>query len=245
MSTTVGQVWHQVTGVQPVPPTTVVLGAAAAALLAVLIRDVWVVARNVVTIAHEGGHALVALLVGRRLRGVRLHSDTSGVTLSRGRPSGPGMVATAAAGYVSPSVLGLGCAALLALGHITALLWLTVLLLVAMLILVRNAYGVVSILATAAVVFCVSWFTSTHVQAAFAYAFMWFLVFAGIRPVWELQRQRQRGRAPDSDADQLARLTGLPAMLWVLVFGVIGLAVLVLTAAWLTPLTSWFARRSG
>ena len=173
---------------QPPPPTAVVVGAAVAALLAVLIRDVWVVLRNVVTIAHEGGHAFVALLVGRRLRGIRLHSDTSGVTLSRGRPTGPGMVATAAAGYVAPSILGLACAALLASGHITAMLWLTVLFLAAMLILVRNAYGVVSILVTAATIFLISWFADAPIQAAFAYAFMWFLVVAGIRPVWEIGR---------------------------------------------------------
>ena len=240
-----GEVWHQVISVQPTPATAVVAGAGIAALLAVLIRDVWIVARNVVTIAHEGGHALVALLVGRRLRGIRLHSDTSGVTLSRGRPTGPGMVATAAAGYLAPPLLGLACAALLAYGHITAMLWLTVIVLMAMLILIRNAYGVVSVLATAAIVFAVSWFTSAQVQAAFAYGFMWFLVLAGIRPVWELQRSRVRGRAPDSDADQLAKLTGLPGFLWVLVFGIVGIGVLVATSVWLLPLTSWFARRSG
>ncbi|HEX4725858.1 MAG TPA: M50 family metallopeptidase [Pseudonocardiaceae bacterium] len=244
-SSTVGQVWHQVISTQPIPATAVVVGAAIAALLVVLIRDVWVVARNVVTIAHEGGHALVALLARRKLRGIRLHSDTSGVTLSRGKPTGPGMVATAAAGYVAPSLLGLGCAALLAFGHITALLWLTVLVLIAMLTQIRNAYGVASILITAAIVFMVSWFTNAQVQAAFAYAFMWFLVLGGIRPVWELQRTRSRGRARDSDADQLAKLTGLPGFFWIMVFGVVGLGVLVLTAVWLLPLTSWFAHRSG
>jgi hypothetical protein len=242
---TVGQVWHQVISVQPVPATAVVVGAALVALLAVLVRDVWVVARNVVTIVHEGGHALVALLVGRRLQGVRLHSDTSGVTLSRGRPTGPGMVATTLAGYLAPSVLGLGWAALLASGHITALLWLTVLLLAAMLVVVRNAYGVVSIVVTAAAVFLVSWFTSAQVQAAFAFAFTWFLLVAGIRPVVELQRSRRRHRAPDSDADQLARLTRVPGLVWVLVFGAVGVSTLVLAAYWLMPITSWFARRSG
>jgi len=233
-----------VISVQPTPATAVVAGAGIVALLAVLIRSVWVVARNVVTIAHEGGHALVALLVGRRLRGIQLHSDTSGVTSSRGRPHGPGMVATAAAGYLAPPLLGLACATLLAFGHITAMLWLTVIVLMAMLILIRNAYGVVSVLATAGLVFAVSWFTSAQVQAAFAYGFMWFLVLAGIRPVWELQRSRIRGRAPDSDADQLAKLTGLPAFLWVLVFGIVGIGVLVATSVWLLPLTSWFAHRS-
>ena len=245
MSATVGQVWHQVISVQPVPATAVVVGAAVVALLVVLIRDVWVVARNVVTIVHEGGHALVALLVGRRLQGVRLHSDTSGVTLSRGRPTGPGMVATTLAGYLAPSLLGLGWAALLAAGHITALLWLTVLLLAAMLVVVRNAYGVVSIVVTAAVVFLVSWFTSAQVQAAFAFAFTWFLLVAGIRPVVELQRSRRRHRAPDSDADQLAALTRVPGLVWVFVFGAVGVVALALAVYWLMPVTSWFAHRSG
>ena len=40
---------------------------------------------------------------GRRLDGIRLHSDTSGLTVSRGKPTGIGMVLTAAAGYTAPS----------------------------------------------------------------------------------------------------------------------------------------------
>ncbi|HEX3589432.1 MAG TPA: M50 family metallopeptidase [Pseudonocardiaceae bacterium] len=238
MSTSIADVWHQVTSVQPAPPTGVVAGAAAVALVVVLVRNAWVVARNVVTIAHEGGHAVVALLVGRSLAGIRLHSDTSGVTLSRGKPRGPGMVATTLAGYLAPSLLGLGCVALLASGHITALLWLTVVVLVAMLVAVRNSYGVVSLLVTAAAVFLISWFTSAQVQAAFAYAFTWFLVFAGIRAVLELQRSRSRGRAPRSDADQLAGLTRVPAVVWVLLFGVVGIVVAVVAVRWLVPFTS-------
>lgn len=247
-SPTIAEVWHQVTSVQPTPPVAVVLGATAVALLAVLIRSVWQVMRNVVTIAHEGGHALVALMVGRRLTGIQLHSDTSGVTLSRGKPYGPGMVATALAGYVSPSLLGLGCAALLASGHITALLWLTVAFLAAMLIAVRNAYGVVAVVVTGAAVFAISWFTSSHVQAAFAYAFTFFLVLAGLRPVFELQHSRVRGRAPDSDADQLARMTRVPALVWVLLFGAVAVTVLVVAGRWLIPFGSFttpFGHLSG
>ena len=40
---------------------------------------------------------------GRRLAGIRLHSDTSGLTVSRGKPTGIGMILTAAAGYTAPS----------------------------------------------------------------------------------------------------------------------------------------------
>jgi hypothetical protein len=232
---TISDVWQQVTSVQPTPAAAVVAGAAVVALVAVVVRSSWHVGRNVVTIAHEGGHALVALLVGRRLTGIQLHSDTSGVTLSRGHPRGPGMVATAMAGYLAPSLLGLGAAGLLASGHITALLWLTVVVLVAMLVLVRNAYGVASILVTAAAVFVVSWFTSAQVQAGFAYVFMWFLLFAGLRAVLELQRTRRRGRAPQSDADQLAGLTRVPGLVWVTLFAVVAIVVLILAIRWLIP----------
>ena len=43
---------------------------------------------------------------GRKLHGIRLHSDTSGLTLSAGRPTGPGMILTLLAGYVAPPLVG-------------------------------------------------------------------------------------------------------------------------------------------
>jgi hypothetical protein len=134
--------------------------------------------------------------------------------------------------------LGLCYAALLTAGHITAVLWLSIVLLAAMLTMVRNAYGVGSILVTVVLIFAVSWFTSAQVQAAFAYVFTFFLIIAGIRPVWELQGSRRRGRAHTSDADQLARLTGVPGLTWVLLFGTVALVVLVITGSWLLPVSS-------
>jgi hypothetical protein len=57
------------------------------ALAAVLIGPAWRVTRNAITIAHEGGHALIAVLTGRKLESIRLHADTSGVTVRiRPRP---------------------------------------------------------------------------------------------------------------------------------------------------------------
>ena len=54
------------------------IAAGVVALAVVVPHTVWRLARNAITIAHEGGHGLVALLTGRRLDGIRLHSDTSG-----------------------------------------------------------------------------------------------------------------------------------------------------------------------
>ncbi|WP_046468846.1 M50 family metallopeptidase [Allosalinactinospora lopnorensis] len=226
--TTLTEVWQDVLTIQPAPPQWLIIGAGVGALLVVLTRDPWRLARNVVTIAHEGGHALVALLSGRQLTGIRLHSDTSGVTVSRGKPTGIGMILTVFAGYVAPSLVGLAGILLLLGNRITALLWISILLLAAMLLLIRNVYGVVSVVGTGTLVFLVSWFTPAEVQAGFAYLFTWFMLLAGVRPVFEMQAQRRRQPTPQSDADQLHRLTGLPAAFWVFVFFLVNASVLAL-----------------
>ena len=208
------------------PSSWLVLATGAAALAAVTVDGVWRWARNVVTIVHEAGHAFAAVATGRRLTGVRLHSDTSGLTLSVGRPTGPGMVATTAAGYLSPSLVGLAGVALLAAEQVTVMLWASTAVLLGMLLMVRNAYGALSLLVTGAVVVTVSLYASAEVQAAFGHAVTWFLLLGAVRPVGELWRERRRRGVRTSDADQLARLTGVPAVVWVGVFLLVALAAL-------------------
>ncbi|BCJ54036.1 membrane protein [Actinoplanes sp. NBRC 14428] len=224
----VSDIWETLVSAQPDPPGALVLVTAVIALLVIGFRPLWRIARNAITIAHEGGHALVALLTGRKLRGIRLEFDTSGLTLSAGRPTGPGMMFTLLAGYVAPSLIGLAGAWLLGGNRITMLLWLAVLLLLLMLINIRNVFGAVSVVVTGAIVLAVSWYASAQVQAAFAYAGVWFLLFGGIRPVFELQTLRSRGRMPESDADQLAGITHVPALFWVGLFLAVDVAALVI-----------------
>ncbi|GIJ08792.1 M50 family metallopeptidase [Micromonospora andamanensis] len=219
--------WDRLFGAQPDPPPLLVVLTGLVALLVVVTRLPWRVARNAITIAHEGGHALVAVLTGRKLHGIRLHSDTSGLTLSAGRPTGPGMVLTLLAGYLAPPLVGLGGAWLLAGNRITLLLWIAVILLLAMLVMVRNLYGALTLVVTGGAVLAVSWYASPQVQAAFAWTGVWFLLLGGVRPVVELQRLRARRGMPASDADQLAGITPLPAFFWVVLFGLVNLAVLV------------------
>lgn len=104
-STTAG-LWDRLTGIQTAPEQWLVIATGLVALAAVGPRPLWRLSRNAVTIAHEGGHGLLALLTGRRLDGIRLHSDTSGVTVSRGKPTGLGMILTAAGGYTAPRCSG-------------------------------------------------------------------------------------------------------------------------------------------
>jgi Peptidase M50B-like len=230
------RVWEGISSIQPLPPAWVVGVTGLAALLVVLNAGSWRLAGKVITIAHEGGHAVVSVLSGRRLEGIRLHADSSGVTYSRGRRRGPGLVLTSSAGYVTPSLLGVGAAALLATRHQTALLWLALLLLAATFLAVRNAFGALAVLATAAGVFAVSYFASAAVQAGFAYLTAWFLLLGGMRPALELTHRRRRSpRSGLSDADQLARLTGVSRNVWVVAFLVVCTAALALGTRLLIP----------
>ncbi len=203
---------------QSAPGGVVVLGSAALALALVWLRPAWSVTRHVVTVVHEGAHGVVATLGGRRLSGIRLHSDSSGVTVSSGRPTGPGMIATAAAGYVGPALLGLGAAALVSGGYAVAMLWSLLLGLALLLVQIRNFFGLWVVLLCGAVVVAVTGWLDEEVQVAVAHVLAWFLLLAAPRAVLELHAGRRRGGARGTDADQLGRLTVLPAPGWVAFF---------------------------
>ncbi len=226
------RLWTRATAEAPLPPA-LLAGAAVVALLVVATPALWRPARTVVTIAHEGAHGLAALATGRRLAGIRLHSDTSGLTVSAGRPTGPGMVLTLAAGYVGPALFGLGAAAMLAAGRAVGLLWALLALLALLLLQIRNLYGLWAVLVTGAALAAVTTWLPPAGQAAVAAAVTWFLLLAAPRTVLELQAARRRRGAPDSDADQLARLTRLPALLWVGLFLLVDVAALALATRWL------------
>ena len=209
-----------------------VMLAAALALLAVLWTMSWRLTRTVVTIAHEGGHALVAVVAGRGLTGIRLHADTSGLTVSTGARRGPGLVFTFLGGYPAPSLLGLGGALLVAADRAQLMLWIAIGLLVATLIHVRNVFGIFSVLATGVLVGLVAWYGEPRLQDGFAAALCWFLLFGGLRAVQELQRGMRRGYHGRSDADMLARITPLPGGAWAALFWLVA-AVAIVVGAWL------------
>jgi hypothetical protein len=228
------EVWDRATSTQPVPGVGFVLGTGVVALALVLVPASWPRVRLGVTVVHEAGHALVAVLVGRRLRSIRLHSDTSGLTVSRGKPRGPGMVAMLAAGYLAPAALGLVAALLLANGRSVGLLWLLVVLAGALILWVRNGYGLLVLLLGGAGVLLLTWYGDGTVQSVAAYLIAWLLLLAAPRPLVELLTAgRRRGRT--SDPDQLAALTRVPGVLWILLLLLANLAGLVVGVSTLAP----------
>lgn len=166
--------------------------------------------RHGVTVVHEAGHTLVALLMGRSVRAVRLHRDASGEAVSAGRADGSGVVATLLAGYPAPGLVGL--AGLVAVSDGQARLWLVAagvaLALVA--VLLRTAFGVLVLVVVAAGIAATIRWASPPVADAVVACVSWFLLVGGLRSGLALFGPH----TGDDDAALLARSTGVPAPLW-------------------------------
>lgn len=228
----IGDIWNRATTPQPVPETTALLLWGLVALLLVATPQGYRVVRHLVTLVHEGGHALAAVLSGRRLGGIRLHADTSGLTLSRGRSGGPGLVFTLAAGYPAPALVALGAAAMLGRGFAVGLLWALVLLCLVLLLQIRNLYGFATVLLLGGGLGVGSWWLPEAVLGTIATVLVWTLLLAAPRSVVELARAHRAGRGAGSDAAQLARVTRVPAPVWLAFFWVITVGALVV-GGWL------------
>ena len=177
---------------------------------------------------------MVALTVGHRVQGVRLHSTRAGVTNVLGDQGRAHNAAVAFAGYPAPSVLGLAFAALLAT-HQNPLvpLLLGLILTFGLLLLIRNLFGAVVVVAAGGVFAAVAWWAGPQTQTAGVYVLTWFLLFGSVRGVLDLHRARRSSRSSGSDADHLRALTRVPGIIWELVFAAIALGAVALAARWL------------
>jgi len=210
-----GEVWRRVSVTTAAPDASALAIIGFAALACVVFA--WPVVRMLVTVCHEAGHAVAATLTGRSLQGIRLHSDTSGVTLTRGGPTGIGMVVTLLAGYPAASLVGLLAAAVAGAGYAIAMLGLLVVLLTLMLLKIRNVHGALVVLGLGSVLGAATWYAPEQLLVWLAYGLAWLLLLAGPRPVVELALSRG-GATSASDAAQLARLTRVPRLVWIAVW---------------------------
>jgi hypothetical protein len=128
---------------------------------------------------------------------------------------------------------GLGCAALVSSGYATGALWLLVLLLALMLTRIRNIYGAFCIISVLAAVIALSWWGSPQLRLLSATSLAFFLQLGSIRPLLELQSQRAKGQAGRSDADQLAQLTRIPALAWIILWSLLAFLGITLSASWM------------
>lgn len=203
----------------PVPfPQSVARPTGLLVFIAFLIDGIWRLARHISVIAHEGAHVVAGWSMGHRVTSVTLNRDATGETTTRG-PAGFRSVIVGFAGYLGPSLFGLAAAWLIAQDQITIALELVLVCLAIMLILIRNFFGVISVVLNGVIVFVVLRYGGPEVQAVAACALSWFLLFSGVR--WVLMHGTGAG-----DAVDLTRNTHIPRFIWVMFWLAITVAAL-------------------
>lgn len=191
--------------------------AVAVALGCVLVPFAWRPMRTLVTVVHEAGHALVGVLCGRRFVGFRVSADMSGETVTAGRPRGPGRVATTAAGYPMPALVGAGLVAAGLHGYAGLVLMGSLLVVVVVLCHARSFYTVLSLVLLAAAIAGLWWAGGDELSAAVVCGTGVFLVAGGWRG-WLAVAGSGDG---SQDPGVLAELTHIPRVLWTLFFALV------------------------
>ncbi len=212
-------------------PTVTVTELLAVVLVAVVLSvpgATWRYFGLFATVTHELGHAFAALTSGQRLGGIKLRLNHSGTTTSytRGRFAA---VWSGFWGYPVPGMTGAGLVWSGFNGWGPAAMSAGLLVLLASLIFIRNAAGVLILLAavagTGALIIGVPAVFTGHVAIILGLA----LLVASVRDLAKLTNVhlRRRDQLRTSDAYILYRATAVPSAVWIALFS------LVVAASWL------------
>lgn len=209
------------------------VASALAALVCAYIPGAWIIVypiRLFVTYVHETSHALATLLTGGAITQVIVEPGGSGLTLSRG---GLPLI-ICPAGYLGAALLGglllllmrpkLGSGTLVSLG---------VLILAATLLWGRDPFTIIAGLVLAGVLLGVGRLLPAN-GSDFAAAFLAIqLCLNSILDVRTLLWLTTATEAPN-DAVNMAKLVGLPPLLWALLWSLASVSILIaaLRAAW-------------
>jgi hypothetical protein len=180
-------------------------------LAVVAFKATWAVVRHVDTMAHEGAHALISSLSGRGVQSVKIKPNGDGATKPARGGGTSSTLAIGVVGYVGSSAFGVGTAKLIQSGYIFSTFWVAVALLAILLLAVRWSFAFVTVPLAGALVFLIAKFAPAPTQVIAAYATAWLLLLAGVRTIIE--------HGLDAvDAGILRKATGVPELLWSLLW---------------------------
>ncbi|MEV4617228.1 M50 family metallopeptidase [Asanoa sp. NPDC049573] len=176
--------------------------------LGLLCSVFWPATKHLITMAHEGSHAIAGSVTGGKVVSVAMRPDGSGVTTT----TGEGPFLTALSGYVGPSVFGIVSATALANGmDPNVVIWVTVVLMAVIFLRVRNLFGWLFILAAGTLFVMVAVNGSPTARQVFVYTWTWFLLLGGFVHTVETNL---KSVGWSGDASALRKLTKLPRGFW-------------------------------
>jgi hypothetical protein len=189
------------------------------ALLLVVFTGTW--AESIVTVAHEGGHVVTALLSGRNPRGFAVEENTGGGVTTFDSGWGVSLVFIFLAGYLTPPLLGLAGANFVLAGQSWSVLWAALILLVGAFLHARGLFTNLIVVLAGIGIGWAAVSDDAGIQSLVAVTLVWWMLFGGVRSL-----VGQGFGTEGSDAAQLARCTWIPAVVWVALFWFVALVCL-------------------
>lgn len=175
-----------------------------------LVPLLWRPAEHFYTMGHEGAHALLAIFLGFSVAEIVLDKRSHGkTTVIAGE--GLRLILVGVAGYLGPSVFGLAAARLISFGYPVAVIWLTVVMLVAMVFLIARSFGWISVPIAIAVLIGILRYAHGKPEVFIAYGLAWLMLLSGVRVAIV------DGIKAD-DAHHLRASTHLPRVLWAMIW---------------------------
>lgn len=200
--------------------TALILGA----IIAVTPRT-WLHTRLFATYIHEAGHAVIAIVTGRKVKSMRIEGDSSGSTLHAGLQNAVfSRFLTALAGYPAPAIVGWAMIVSITSGHARYALGALFLVVLSLALLQHSLRG----LAVTFIILAVSWgltLVNNFIMQMIICLVAGYLLIASPRTIVELHkvgRQRKHALGEEnplhSDAQALADMTGLGVLIWEFLF---------------------------
>jgi hypothetical protein len=152
-----------------------------AALIVIMVPFLWPIARHVNVIAHEGAHALAAVLLGFALETVILKRETGETTYKAARGALLRLVTVGFIGYLGPSLFGLAAAKLIETGRVVTVLWVLILLLVLLFFFLGRSLGMISVPVAVVLLVLITRNAHAWVEQLVVYGLTWLLLLDGVR----------------------------------------------------------------
>jgi hypothetical protein len=208
-----------------------------AALIAwVLAVPMFFAGKYLYVLAHEGGHAFLAVLLFRLVKGIDIKANGSGLTTHE-TAMWPFGILIAAFGYLGPSLFGLFAAWLLLHDPAATVLWGSIAFLAVMLLATRGFLGPLLIICLMVVLYQIVTKAEPSLVTLAAHVWTWFLLISGVQAALLLMRERGYN-AKGNDTQALRDATLLPKYVWGGILLVAAIAALAYGGAMLLRLST-------